>query len=282
MILSYNRPDIFDKLRHIEADIGSLLSLKEALSAPLLPAREIEVLEPQFHPAKKGFSFPEGRARLLHDLASIELQAMELGLRTLAEFPEAPAGFRDELAQVTLSEASHLKMCLEALDAEGFSWGDFPVHTQLWQATSSQDSLLDRILIVHRYLEGSGLDAGDHFRKRLESVSSPLLKKAILQIHTEEVGHVEFGSRWYREVCRLEKKDIRDDFISRMEKLILKIPKRVENINREIRTQAGFSDFEIEYLEILRLWFLIPLESRKDQTFLTFYKLHPLIVGKED
>lgn len=273
MLLSFNRPSIFDKLSHIESDINTVLSSSARISAPGLPAREVSVLDPQFHPAKKGLSFPEGRARLLHDLASIELQAMELGLRTLAEFPEAPAGFKEELAGVTLSEASHLRMCIEALEAEGFRWGDFPVHTQLWQATGPEDTLLDRILIVHRYLEGSGLDAGDQFRKRLGGVATSLLNKVVLQIHQEEIGHVEFGSRWYREVCRTENRDPASDFVQRMNQVIGKVPKRVEKINHEIRKQAGFTPGEIDYLENLRMWFLIPLEERKNQSFSDFYQI---------
>ncbi|MFP5519755.1 MAG: DUF455 family protein [Bdellovibrionia bacterium] len=272
MEFSFNRQSIYDKLSHIEEEVN--WSLKNSITAevPIIPAREIQVLEPIRHPPKKGLSFPEGRARLLHDLASIELQAMELGLRTLVEFPLAPQGFREELAAITLSEAQHLKMCLEALDAEGFKWGDFPVHTALWGATSKDDSLLDRILIVHRYLEGSGLDAGDYFVKRLDAVDSPLMKAAVKQINDEEVGHVYFGSQWYRRICELEGVSAQDDFVPRMIQISTKVPKRVENINHEVRKRAGFTESEIYFMEKLREWFLIPLEQRKGMTLEGFIR----------
>ena len=101
---------------------------------------------------------------------------MELGLRTLNELPSAPADFLKELTEVTRSEGRHLKMCLQGLEDLGFSWGAWPVHCSLWAATSVEDSFLDHILIVNRYLEGSGLDAGEQILKRLQAVTAPQVK----------------------------------------------------------------------------------------------------------
>src|SRR5690606_22563209 len=138
-----------------------LLMTPRAFQRPLQPARDVEVKRLGAHPPKKGLSEKQGRARLGHDLASIELQAFELGVRTLQEFPEAPRAFREELLNVTLEEAKHLRLCLQALDHLGFHFGFWPTHLTLWECVSAEDSLLDRIVIVHRYLEGSGLDASD-------------------------------------------------------------------------------------------------------------------------
>lgn len=223
---------------------------------PDIPERDVDILVPKKLPPKKGFASAEGQARMLHDLASIELQAMELGLRTLADFPDAPEQFKEKLFEITLSECDHLEMCLTEIDKLGFKWGDWPVHTALWTATSTNDSLLDRILIVHRYLEGSGLDAGDTLFRRLTAVEAPSIKLAVKRIGEEEVGHVLFGSVWYRGICRLEKVDPNVDYFSRMTKLRGILPKRIEPINRGLRQKAGFSDLEIEFLENLRLSFL--------------------------
>lgn len=259
----FNRPDVWEKIKFIKTDCDYLLNNQAYFAAPLVPARDIVLLEAKMHPPKKGLASAEGQARLLHDLASIELQAMELGVRTLAEFPEAPVAFREQLAAITVNESEHLQMCLENIDALGFKWGDFPVHTHLWNATSVEDPLLDRILIVHRYLEGSGLDAGDTFLRRLESVSAPYLRSAVETINRDEVGHVEFGSRWFFEVCKTEKKDAGVEFYSRMQALLERIPKRVENVHRELRAKAGFTEAEILALEELRRWFLIPKHERE-------------------
>lgn len=247
----FNLGNLHEKLENVEK------SIEDAFTNPLtefpdIPARDVINQMPVFHPPKKGLSFKEGQARLLHDLASIELQALELGVRTLHEFPEAPGGFREELVGVVRSEARHLKLCVDAIEKLGFRWGRWPIHTLLWQSVDKTDSLLDRILIVHRYLEGSGLDAGDTLLRRLDSVLECDLHKIAPIIVNEEIEHVEFGSRWYFEVCRKEKIDPQSDFPERLEKFRYRIPKRIEKISREYRRKAGFSETELDYLEDLR------------------------------
>lgn len=262
-MLSFSTPDIWEKIKNIETSCGDALKLSSRLEVPEEPARDAQVLHPKLHPPKKGFSTSEGQARMLHDLANIELQAMELGLRTLAEFPNAPWEFREQLAQVTIQEADHLRMCIEGIDSLGFKWGDWPVHMALWRAVSPEDSLLDRILIVHRYLEGSGLDAGDTLIRRLEGTSSKnTIQKIVKQINFEEIGHVDFGSRWYREICAMEKLDPNLDFSKRMDDLRLRLPKRVEPVNKTLRLKAGFTEEEIAYYENLRLDFLKPASEK--------------------
>lgn len=233
---------------------GVHFSCDEALSGrapeiPETPARDVGVRPVNQHPEKKGLSYREGQARLLHDLANIELQALELCYRSLCEFPEAPMGFREELMAVTKSEAQHLELCLDGIEKLGFAWGDWPVHTVLWSAVSAEDSLLDRILIVHRYLEGSGLDAGDTLLRRLSSVAEGTLHHVVKTIVSEEVGHVEFGSRWYREICRSEKLDPQTDFPERFLGLRARLPRRIEKLSRPLRLQAGFTLSEMEFLE---------------------------------
>ncbi|UXR63574.1 ferritin-like domain-containing protein [Bdellovibrio bacteriovorus] len=257
-MFSFSIPDVWEKIGTIEQACEAAFKLKQPWTdMPEDPARDVLLLHPKEHPPKKGFATPEGQARMLHDLASIELQAMELGLRTLVEYPDAPEGFREELVAVTVSEAQHLRMCLEGIEALGYKWGDWPVHSALWRAVSAEDSLLDRILIVHRYLEGSGLDAGDTLIRRLEGTAGKdTIQKIVKQINFEEIGHVNFGSVWYREICRQNKIDAAQDFPERMASLRVRLPKRVEPINRVLRTKAGFSEEEIKYFEDLRLDFL--------------------------
>jgi uncharacterized ferritin-like protein (DUF455 family) len=103
-------PQVWRKLEQLEPTLNALLqSGRYSLDIPEESGRDVQILPIRELPPKKGLSSKEGQARLLHDLASIELQAMELGARTLAEFPQAPSGFREQLAVITLEEASHLK-----------------------------------------------------------------------------------------------------------------------------------------------------------------------------
>ncbi|WP_413287430.1 DUF455 family protein [Bdellovibrio sp. HCB337] len=251
-MLVMDTPDVWEKIKNIQKSCEFLVQGGSA-PVPQWPARDVQVLDSKLHPPKKGFSLKEGQARMLHDLASIELQAMELGVRTLAEFPDAPQAFREELMAVTVSEGTHLRLCLEGIHDLGFKWGDWPVHCALWGAVSAEDSLLDRILIVHRYLEGSGLDAGSYLIQRLDGIDDGKhTRKIVGQINFEEIGHVDFGSQWYRKICQLEKIDASVDFPRRMESLRWKLPKRMEKINRDLRLKAGFTEEEILACEAYR------------------------------
>ncbi len=243
---------------HIAAVREKLLSINAIFEIPQvlvpdMPGRDLQIVLPEDMPMKKkGLSFKQGQARLLHDLANIELQAMELCLRTYFEFPEAPTEFREQLREIAFGEAKHLGLALDALESLGFNWGDWPASLSLWNAVSKEDTLLDRILIVHRYLEGSGLDAGDTLLKKLAGVLEGPAHKVIRIIVEEELGHVQFGSRWYAEICQRQKIDPQEDFPKRLTGLKYKIPKRIENVNRELRKKAGFTDLEINFLESYR------------------------------
>jgi uncharacterized ferritin-like protein (DUF455 family) len=221
------------------------------LIVPELPSRDIPVVSiiATRDRVKPGLSTVEGQGRLVHDLASIELQAMELAFRSLIEFKNTPLEFREELALLALSEAQHFEMCLDALDSLGVKWGEWGVHLSLWSATAKDDSILDRLIIVHRYLEGGGLDAGVKLQKKLNGVNSPTVVNVVNTIVREEVGHVSFGSHWYRRFCEDEKLDAKYDFGERLNRLMPRIPRRLEKIDRAIRLKAGFTDHELEILE---------------------------------
>lgn len=242
----------------VEAQVRQKIGLVEILrlsdigahwELPAVPARDVSVKTPEEMPPRKGFSLKEGRARLLHDLGNIELQAIELCLRTLIEYPEAPPKFREQLFELMQSEKTHLELCLEGLQELGYKWGDWPVHLGLWAAVSKEDDLLDRILIVHRYLEGSGIDAGSNLNKRLKGVPPERVHKIVAQITEEEIGHVKFGSDWYREICASRGLDPELDFPERFNRIESQVPKRIDKLNRELRKRAGFTDQELDFLD---------------------------------
>jgi uncharacterized ferritin-like protein (DUF455 family) len=247
-------PNVVKKIALARSQARAVVERPREFSVPGIDeiARDIEVTLPANLPKKKGLTSPEGQARLVHDLASIELQAMELMFRTLAEYPDAPEQFREELCAMMVSEADHLDMCLDVLDTLGFRWGFVPAHIALWQAVRPEDSLIDRVVIVHRYLEGSGLDAGDTLLNRLQSVGKNPILPAVRTIVKDELPHVAFGSRWYRALCEAEKIDPADDFGPRIEKLRFQIPRRMEPLSVELRLRSGFTMDELNFLEEFR------------------------------
>lgn len=241
-------PQVLKKLAHLEAAIEEALSLKQSIFITGDLGRDAQVLKTCHLPNKPKLSTREGQARLIHDLASIELQAMELAIRTLYEFVDAPVEFRNELAQLAKAEASHLRLCLQTLKNLGFDWGDWPIHTALWQMVSVKDSLLERVFIVHRYLEASGLDAGDSILTRLSGVRDKVCLDCVSLIVGEEVGHVEFGSRWFRKICELENKNSEIEFRRLYDQISLRAPRK-EKTSARLRRMAGFSESELSYIE---------------------------------
>lgn len=244
-------PQIERKLKQLDSTLNDLLR-GERIIIPNHPGRDVQILPIKSLPAKKGLSSKEGQARLLHDLASIELQAMELCVRTLADFPEAPPTFRAELADIARDEGRHLQLCLNGLNDLGFPWGSFPTHLGLWQAVSHTDELLDRLVIVHRYLEGSGLDASSTLMRRLSGVKAPEAMLAVDTIQREELGHVQFGSRWYHRLLIESGLSAEIDFPMRLDKVLSRIPRRREPICRDVRLSAGFLEHEIETLQAIQ------------------------------
>ncbi len=227
----------------IQSTVGVAIARTEMI--PEVPGRDVEiVLNIKGHPPKPPFNTPQGQARMLHDLGNIELQAMELAVRTLAQYPEAPAAFRRELADVALEEARHFNLCLDALDEMGHPWGTWPVHRSLWDVVTDGD-LLERVLIVHRYMEGAGLDAGSRLMERLSGVKAPLAREVVGTIVREEVGHVSFGSSWFRKLCLAKGLDSDKYFAAAYPEILRAIP-RNEKPDFEIRRRAGFNDVEIE------------------------------------
>ena len=244
------------KLELIESCCHEALVGQVTFEVPTLPGRDIQICAMSQLPPKPGLSTKEGHARLLHDLANIELQAMELGFRTLVELSEeAPESFRQQLVEVILDEARHLKLCLRQIERLGHSWGEWPSHLGLWSCVSLEDSLLERLVIVHRYLEGSGLDASDKIQRRLSGTQIVGTDKVVGVIAEEEVGHVLFGSNWFREFCKSETGETDPDrvFNEILRYVFPRLPRRLERLNHEIRKKAGFSVSEISALEQIRL-----------------------------
>lgn len=227
---------------------SSAIETTGGLNIPQEPGRDVRVvLDIKSHPPKPAFNTPEGQARMLHDLGNIELQAMELAIRTLAQFPDAPAAFRRELADVALEESRHFTLCLDALEEMGYPWGTWPVHRSLWDVVNDND-LLARVLIVHRYMEGAGLDAGSRLMERLSGVRAPLAREVVGTITREEEGHVAFGSHWYRIICRERGLDPDQHFALNYPEILRAIP-RNEKPDFEVRRRAGFNDAEIATIQ---------------------------------
>lgn len=244
--------DLEEKLNSADELLRELqLDKLKGYDIPVNPYRSLENQNLSKAFIRKGLGHSEGQKKLLHDLVNIELQAMELGLRTLFEFSRRtdlniPDQFFKELLKITVEESKHCRMCFELLKKKGGAWGDFRIHNELWDVALERDSILERLLKVHRYLEGSGLDSCFILKNKLTGVSSDNELKPLLEVLAhDELDHVRFGSYWFAYFCE-------QDGLSRVSecKRILRdaknlLPKRKGPIQEPIRLKAGFLKEEV-------------------------------------
>ena len=189
------------------------LSLFHPLDPPVpqRPGRpQKPVLVPPGQVRKRSLNSPHGRIALLHALAHIELNAIDLALDIVARFATAkvPASFFDGWMQVAFEEAKHFDLLRRRLEALGASYGDLPAHDGLWQAaTDTSNDLNARLAIVPLVLEARGLDVTPSLiAKMLETGDTD--SAAILDIiYTDEKKHVAIGAKWFRFLCARDRVD---------------------------------------------------------------------------
>ena len=142
------------------------------LRPALVPPREVE---------RRGMHNLEGRAALIHALAHIEFNAINLALDAVWRFPGMPHDYYRDWLQVAAEEALHFSLLSAHLQSLGFEYGDFNAHDSLWEmAEKTRDDLLARMALVPRTLEARGLDATPGVRNKLAQAGD--MKAAGIQI----------------------------------------------------------------------------------------------------
>jgi len=142
-------------------------------------------------------------------------------------------------------------MLLELLEELGYKYGDFPVHCGLFDAAEhTANSVLDRMVIVPRYYEASGLDVNPQIVKKLDNRRKiPIVKKlidALNVIYDEEIEHVQKGDKWFKYLCKEQglNQSVYFDILERY-KLT---SKHRPHLNVNGRKEAGFTCDEIKKL----------------------------------
>ena len=214
-------------------------------SIPGRPARP-ELVPPRLV-GRRSMATVEGRAMLVHALAHIEFNAVNLALDALWRFPGMPEAYYLDWLQVAAEEAYHFSLLAGHLKVLGYAYGDFPGHDSLWEMVEkTRGDALARMALVPRTLEARGLDAIPPLRAKLAQAGD-LEAAAILDIILrDEVGHVEIGNRWYGFLCAqqgLEPRATYDELVVRYKAPVLKGP-----FNLEARRRAGFSESELARL----------------------------------
>jgi len=144
----------------------------------------------------------EGRAALLHALAHIELNAIDLALDIVWRFAGLPEAFYRQWLQVAREEALHFELLRDHLATLGCRYGDFDAHDGLWQmAERTRHDLLARLALVPRTLEARGLDASPAVKAKLLAAGDVRGGEILDIVLRDEIGHVAVGNRWYRWLC---------------------------------------------------------------------------------
>lgn len=186
----------------------------------------------------------EGRAMLIHALAHIEFNALNLALDAVWRFPDMPEAYYVDWLRVADEEALHFSMLTAHLSYLGFSYGDFPGHDSLWEMVEKTcNDVLARMALVPRTLEARGLDAIPPLRAKLAQAGDMDAAMILDRILRDEVGHVEIGNRWYNYLCQqrgLEPGPTYDQLAVRYEAPVLKGP-----FNLTARRLAGFTEAEL-------------------------------------
>ncbi|MDO9313545.1 MAG: ferritin-like domain-containing protein [Burkholderiaceae bacterium] len=217
----------------------------QALQAPGRPVRP-GLVPPRSVPSRTPFTLA-GRAALLHSIAHIEFNAINLALDAVWRFDAMPEQFYVDWLQVAGEEAVHFSLLREHLLGLGFDYGDFDAHDGLWLMTQrTADDVMARMALVPRTLEARGLDATPPLRAKFERAGDARTVEILDIILRDEIGHVATGNRWYRWLCAQRGLDPVTHYGMLAERY--EAPRLRPPFNHAARRAAGFTDEEVALL----------------------------------
>ncbi|MGH7095990.1 MAG: ferritin-like domain-containing protein [Stellaceae bacterium] len=217
-----------------------------AVGAATLPPRPARpeypaLLPPRDMKRRRNFGSIGGRIALLHALAHVELNAIDLAWDLVARFadPGLPRAFFDDWVAVAAEEAEHFALLGARLAALGGTYGDLPAHDGLWEsAAATAHDLVARLAVVPLVLEARGLDVSPEMIRRLERAGDRDSAALLARIYDDEIGHVASGVRWFDFVCRTRGLDPEATFAERVRRHFKGLVKPPFNI--DARDRAGF------------------------------------------
>ena len=216
-----------------------------------LPGRPEQpvLIAPVDVPQRSPFT-PDGFAMLLHAVAHIEFNAINLALDAVWRFPDMPADYYTDWLQVAHEEAIHLGLLREHLQSLAHDYGDFAAHNSLWEmCIRTQHDVTARMALVPRTMEARGLDATPPMQARLRKVGTPAALRAVEILDVilrDEIGHVAVGNRWYGWLCAQQGIEP----LSHYRRLAREhsAPRLKPPFNESARLAAGFSQPELDAL----------------------------------
>ena len=237
---------LFDEYQQerIDLDISSVLNA-DGLMLPGRPQKP-ELVPPLSVPKRK-MDTVEGRLSLLHSLAHIEFNAMNLALDAIWRFADMPEQYYEDWLRVAKEEAHHFSLIENHLQSVGVTYGNFSAHNSLWEMVErTSDAVIARMALVPRTMEARGLDAVPAIRDRFKQIKDHQVVEILETILRDEVGHVLIGNQWFNFLCAKENlspikayKELARTYCA---------PTLRGPFNLEARKQAGFTAQELSLL----------------------------------
>jgi len=184
------------------------MSIHRHSAEPAMPDRpgrpkKPELLPPRDMP-KRAMGGEAGRIALIHSLAHIELNAVDLTWDLVGRFAHVPMprSFFDDWVTVGLEEAKHFSLLAQRLSDLGAAYGDLPAHDGLWQAAQATGhDLAARLAVIPLVLEARGLDITPPMIEKAERIGDTATASILRIIYRDEKRHVAFGAKWFRYLC---------------------------------------------------------------------------------
>lgn len=208
------------------------------------------LVEPKEVPRRSPFT-PDGHAALMHSVAHIEFNAINLALDAVWRFAGMPEAYYRDWMQVALEESQHFQALHAHLQRCGYTYGSFPAHDGLWtMCDNTRHDVVARMALVPRTLEARGLDATPLIQAKLRKVGTSQALEACNILDTilhEEVGHVAIGNHWFHWLCQREGLEPAPFYAQAA--LRHAAPRPKPPFNLPARKRAGFTDAELQALQ---------------------------------
>ncbi len=190
----------------------------------------------------------EGRAAMIHALAHIEFNAINLGLDAIWRFADMPEEYYGDWLKVAAEEAYHFSLLDAHLNKMGYEYGDFNAHASLWEmAEKTKDDVLARMALVPRTMEARGLDASPALRNKLAQIGDEEAAAILDIILRDEIGHVAIGNHWFNYLCTQRQLEPISTYANLAKQYQAPTPRKP--FNHPARLAAGFTEAELDWLE---------------------------------